>query len=48
MPIGRIKWFGGLNTKTNKPNNYGFIQPTNSNLEENIFVNRTDIIQELQ
>lgn len=48
MPTGRIKWFGGLNTKTNKPNNYGFIQPANSDLEENIFVNRTDIDQELQ
>jgi cold shock CspA family protein len=48
MPTGRINWFGGLNTKTNKLNNYGFIEPTNSDLQENIFVNRIDISQELQ
>lgn len=48
MPIGRIKWFGGLNNKTKKKNNFGFIQLINSDIEQDIRVQRTDVSQEIQ
>lgn len=48
MPIGRIKWFGGLNNRTKTTNNFGFIQLINSDREQDIRVKRTDVSQEIQ
>ncbi|MBD2438378.1 hypothetical protein [Nostoc sp. FACHB-110] len=49
MVIGKIDWFGGINNKNQKVNNYGFIIPIeNNNSEEGIYVHRDDVPQDLQ
>lgn len=48
MVIGKIDWFGGLNRKTNKINNFGFIVPHSGDDSEKFFVHRNDIPTTLQ
>ncbi|MBD2446433.1 hypothetical protein H6G76_04510 [Nostoc sp. FACHB-152] len=49
MVIGKIDWFGGINNKNQKVNNYGFIIPIeNNNPEEGIYVHRDDVPKYLQ
>jgi cold shock CspA family protein len=43
MVIGRIDWFGGLNKKTGRVNNFGFIIPNGESADEGIYVARNDV-----
>jgi cold shock CspA family protein len=43
MVLGRIDWFGGLNKKTGRVNNFGFIIPNGEYADEGIYVARNDV-----
>ncbi|OWY65057.1 hypothetical protein B7486_43955 [cyanobacterium TDX16] len=48
MVIGKVSWFGGLNKKTGKVNNIGYLTPIGEDLTQDICVYRKDVPSQLQ
>lgn len=48
MVLGRVSWFGGLNKKTGKANNFGFLDVLNETDREGIYVSRKNVPFDIQ